>query len=368
MIGPAPLSRSQKARSLALQRVSRRDDGLVLYSSFAGRFSDNPRGVYEAMVRSDPDLTHLWHSEGQLGFPGPTVQLDDPDWPRVLGRAAAVVANASLPQYAKPRGATYLQTWHGTPLKRIGLDNPQRVRGTAGHRRAIRDYAQWDALVSQNPHSSKVFRRAFGFDGELLEVGYPRNDALLAPDATAVRDRVRRALGLEDRRAVLYAPTFRDDQVGQPLTALPLDLARVQQALPGTVVLLRLHHWVRGALGDLHGAVDVSDWGDIRELYLAADVLVSDYSSAVFDFAVTGKPIALLTPDLDHYRETLRGLYLDLVEQAPGPVCRTTDELVDALGDDLPAYPRFREEFCPWDDGRAGERVAAWLRARLGRT
>jgi CDP-glycerol glycerophosphotransferase len=137
-------------------------------------------------------------------------------------------------------------------------------------------------------------------------------------------------------------------------------------ALPGHVVLLRLHHWVASRVGDLPPGfcIDVSAHADIRDLYLAADALVTDYSSVMFDFAVTGKPIVYFMPDMEHYRDVSRGFYFDITEEAPGPLCTVTDEVIEAF-QDLPdvtakfggAYERFRAKFCHHDDGGASRRV-----------
>jgi CDP-glycerol glycerophosphotransferase len=115
-------------------------------------------------------------------------------------------------------------------------------------------------------------------------------------------------------------------------------------------------------LGEGLGAFvqNVSGYPDIRDLYLAADVLITDYSSAMFDFAVTRKPIVLFAHDLDEYRDGVRGFYFDLEAEAPGPLCRTSDEIIDALGEHnarSDRYERFRQRFCPLDDGRAAARV-----------
>jgi CDP-glycerol glycerophosphotransferase len=189
---------------------------------------------------------------------------------------------------------------------------------------------------------------------------------------------VRRTLGIGDETtAVLYAPTWRDDVVfadgqdvmradGDPI-ALDLDVDRFVAALGAShALLLRLHYTLTGRLAAVaHASVaDVSRHSDIGELYLAADVLVTDYSSAMFDFAVTGKPIVFLAADLDRYRDSLRGFYFDLFADAPAPVTVTTDELIRALGDleagaaaHAERYARFRETFCPFDDGGATERL-----------
>ena len=262
----------------------------------------------------------------------------------------------------------YLQTWHGTPLKHIHWDvlwaPPGRLE------RLSEDVDRWDLLLSPNTTSTVSLRQAFRYDGVVAETGYPRNDLLSSPERDAVRARVRRDLGIaDDAQVVLYAPTWRDDLVlggSGPDHELHLDLDDVARRLPGSVVLLRLHYFVAGRLGHVErpGVHDVSDHPDIAELYLAADVLVTDYSSAMFDFAVTGRPVLLFPYDLDHYRDVLRGFYLDYADTAPGPVLTTSEQVVDALVD-LPAvtaahaeaYARFRERFCSLEDGGATARV-----------
>ncbi|MDP9407255.1 MAG: CDP-glycerol glycerophosphotransferase family protein [Actinomycetota bacterium] len=374
----APLSKAQKVAALARQRLSRLSDDLVFYNSFNGRFTDSPRAVHEVLQSRRPDLRSVWLGDGD-GFPPdvPTVAPGSADYFREVGRARWVIANFMMPAYAPRRGVTYVQTWHGTPLKKIGYDNPRYSRDDRGLRRSARDYAQWDFLVSQNRFSTEIFRRAFRFEGEVLEVGYPRNDVLSSPGRDAIRRAVRAELGIDDDvQVLLYAPTFRDDQKdasGRLAFPLAIDLARMQEALGGRfVVLLRLHHWVSAGLGPLPEQFcrDVSDRRDINELYLASDVLLTDYSSVMFDYAVTGKPIVYFTHDLESYRDAGRGFYFDLEAEAPGPLCRTTEELVSVLQesdrlaeDHAAAYRRFRDTYCYLDDGHAAERVVERLLA-----
>jgi CDP-glycerol glycerophosphotransferase len=170
---------------------------------------------------------------------------------------------------------------------------------------------------------------------------------------------------------VLYTPTWRDDLVfaddGGPQHAFPLDLADFATALgEDHVLLLRLHQMVSDRLEFPAGAPirDVSPYPDIRYLYLAADVLVTDYSSTMFDFAVTGKPIVNFTYDLEYFQDTLRGFYFDLAEAAPGPLLATSDEVLAAIAElarqpwvPTPRYARFRETFCSLEDGAATQRV-----------
>jgi CDP-glycerol glycerophosphotransferase len=354
----------------AAQLLARPRSDRVVYNSFRGRFSDSPRAIYEELARRSSPGSHVW-----IGPPDPAaprfVEANTPAYFRELGRAGYVVTNVQMPSnLIKRRGAVYLQTWHGTPLKRIGLDNARWRDNPAASRKMVADIAKWDFLVSQNPFSTEIFRRAFGFEGTILETGYPRNDVLSAPGRDAVRAAVRRELGIADeQRVVLYAPTWRDDDVdaaGALRFEPALDLAHIAAQLGGDhVLLLRLHYMLAAALGDLGPDVrNVSDHADIGGLYLAADVLVTDYSSAMFDFAVTGKPMVFFTYDLELYRDRIRGFYFDLEAEAPGPLCRTTEEVAAALlasagpaDRHAAAYERFRARFCPYDDGRASTRV-----------
>jgi CDP-glycerol glycerophosphotransferase len=168
---------------------------------------------------------------------------------------------------------------------------------------------------------------------------------------------------------VLYAPTFRDDAPFSREADVQL-LARELGA--EHVVLLRTHNIDARALslGQGMSFKDVSRYPDNRELYLAADVLVADYSSLMFDFAVTRKPIILFTPDLAHYRDELRGFHIDLEAEAPGPLLATVAEVKAAIEDldavverSKDAYARFVERFCHLDDGHASERAADALLA-----
>jgi len=355
-----------------VQRTGRPSPQRVFYNSFNGQFSDNPRAIYEELVRRGPALEHAWIADGGT-FPAEvaTVAPYSAGYLRAAGRAGHVVSNRQMPNnFRKRAGATYLQTWHGTPLKRIGFDNDRWKENPRGLEHMARDFAKWDFLVSQNSFSTEIFRRAFRFDGEILETGYPRNDILNSAEAAATRARVRDALGIEDGvRAVLYAPTWRDNLVddrGALRFSLALDTTRLDAELGADHrLLVRLHYLLGSAsVGGSAFVRDVSTHPDIRELYLAADVLITDYSSAMFDFAVTGKPIVLFPYDLDEYRDSVRGFYFDLEADSPGAVCRSTDAVIDALRDldsvhaeYAARYAGFRNRFCPFDDGSAAARV-----------
>ncbi len=357
----------------------------IVYCSFEGRYSDNPRALYEGLRFTLPDVDHVWLADPlhAHGFPSDatTVRMGSPASIAALESADLVVANTHIElEWTKAPGATYLQTWHGTPLKRIHQDSlwvPDGVLDVLN-----RDVAKWDYLLSPNAVSTPRLRDAFAFTGEMLELGYPRNDVLSAPGRHQVRARVRTALGLDDDvTAVLYAPTWRDQEFyipGAPPAQLALDVSSfVTELGPGHALLSRLHPKMsdRSVLPDLPAVVDVSTYPDVHELYLSADVLVTDYSSVMFDFAVTGKPMVYYTYDLESYRDSLRGFYFDLEPIAPGPLVRTQPELVDALHQlstiteaYADRYAQFRTTFCALEDGHATDRVAPIVRRAVGAT
>ena len=229
----------------------------------------------------------------------------------------------------------------------------------------------WQYVLSPNRFSTPLIRQAYAVEGELLETGYPRNDQLAGADRDAASANVRRRLGIpEGVRTVLYAPTYRDhviDARNRYRLEQKLDIDGLRAALgEDAVVLYRKHHYIVDPVpATADGFVrDVSAYPDGTELMLAADVLVTDYSSMMFDFANTGRPILFFTYDLDVYAEEILGFYFDFPSSAPGPLLRTSDELAVALRDlDAVAaghaerYEQFVADFCELDDGHAAERV-----------
>jgi CDP-glycerol glycerophosphotransferase len=345
----------------------------IVYRSFDGRYSDNPRALHEALLARGDEVEHVWmcapDHDGDFPAGTATVPVDGAGAVGALESADLVVSNTHLQlDWAKRPGATYLQTWHGTPLKAIHRDvdfNPGGIPEEVD-----RDIARWDLLLAQNADSAELLPRVFGYEGPVHETGYPRNDLFNVPGAAERRDRIRADLGIPaGSTAVLYAPTWRDDDLAGegPDFRLRLDTERFAERLGADhVLLVRLHYTVSGALGrlDAPGVMDLSEYPDIRDLHLAADLLVTDYASAQFDFAVTGKPILYFTYDLAHYRGDMRKFYLDFEATAPGPLLTSSEEVLDAIADVdgvtaryADRYARFRDRFCAREDGHATARV-----------
>jgi CDP-glycerol glycerophosphotransferase len=254
-------------------------------------------------------------------------------------------------------------THHGTPLKRMGLDQTRR-----GAPALLRRCARWDFSISQNAFTTPIWERTYPMRYESLEVGYPRNDVLVNAGDDEV-ERIRAELGIANgRKAVLYAPTHREYLDGYvPM----LDLSALSHGLGGDWLLLaRAHYFYDSA--ELHGregVLDVSAHPSIEELCLAADVLVTDYSSIMFDYAALDRPIVIHAPDWEEYRAR-RGTYFDLMAEPPGGISRSDGELLDALQsgaafseDSVRLRSAFRARFCHLDDGHAADRVVrrVWL-------
>jgi CDP-glycerol glycerophosphotransferase len=349
------------------------DPHLVVYAAYwyAG-YSCNPRAVFESARQLRPALRGVWVMQpGKEHLLPPDVERVRPGtraYYRALARATYLVNNVNFPNdVVKRRGQVHLQTHHGTPLKTMGMDlvHSPYSRKRMNFARLLKRVARWDYSVSQNVFTSEYWERVYPSGTyQSIETGYPRNDVLAraTPDDVA---RARAGLGLRPgQTAVLYLPTHREYH---PHYVPALDPERLAVALgPDHVLLMRTHYFYADAQPTAGTSEQVRDVGDhprVEELYLAADVLVTDYSSAMFDYAVLDRPLVIYAPDWADYRR-LRGTTFDLMAEPPGAVATTEAELTDVLvsrraWDDESTARRkaFRDRFCSLDDGRASERV-----------
>lgn len=387
------LRRSRRARrklhAIGLDRYYRArrrqpiDPQLAVFAAYWYRgYACNPRAIYEKARELVPGMRGVWivNPKGAAQMPDGVeyVVAGTREYYDVLARARILVNNVNFPDhYVKREGTLHVQTHHGTPVKYMGID--LKTSAVAGQRMdfeaLLRRCARWDFSVTSNHFSTEIWERAYPTRYESLEVGYPRNDALARPDAETAR-RVREALGVgPDQVAVLYAPTHREYW---PSYVPVLDVGALAEAIgPNYVLLVRAHYFYDAdpQLAELHrqGRVrDVAAYASVEELCLAADVLMTDYSSIMFDYAVLDRPIVIHAPDWDTYR-SLRGTYFDLMAEPPGIVTTTAAEVVEAFESgavwgDAAARSRaeFRARFCTLDDGRAAERVVrrVWLGER----
>src|SRR5699024_9683680 len=217
------------------------------------------------------------------------------------------------------------------------------------------------------------FKSAFRYKGEILEVGYPRNDLFYRENKGKVINSVQNKLQLLDgRKVILYAPTFRDDQTSKKskfLFDISMDLHKMKEQLGEEyVVLLRMHVVISNKLEIDDSLTDfvknVSNYPDVQELLLLTDILITDYSSVMFDFANTKRPMLFYTFDLEKYRDNLRGFYMDFEEEAPGPLVFNTEQIIDKVlnidkvnQEYQSKYKKIYNKFCTLEDGNASKRV-----------
>ena len=356
---------AQNSLEREYRRGSPEVEDAVFLESYRGRWAScNPRGVGHALDEMRPSTRQYWSVvDGSVPVPDGSVRLIEGSraWWRVRGSARVLIVNDWLRKRFRRRGHQHvLQTWHGSTLKRLARDRPDA--GLRTRIAATREGRRWDALLAQNDFSAEHLASAYAFRGPVWVDGYPRNDVLAEP---SLAGDLRARLGLDDaKRIVLYAPTWREDRTSM---VDHLDVAAFARALgPEHVLLVRGHTstWEHGRDHTAAGLIDVTGYPDVSDLLLVADVLVTDYSSVMFDWVSTGRPIVFFVPDLPRYRGELRGFYADLLSEAPGPVVETTDDLVDAVlqaedhrdehADGLRAW---QERFTSHDDGQAGRRV-----------
>ncbi|MFH8409992.1 CDP-glycerol glycerophosphotransferase family protein [Streptomyces sp. NPDC018019] len=365
-----------------LRRHAALDPDLVLYGAGGNRaVSGDPLAIDRKACEIAPQLHGVWavHEDSRDAVPAGAdhVTIGSRRYWELLARATYLVTDGDFPGAARRPGQLCLRTGPGTPLKTTGLDTGRHPAAAAGPGpgRILEHADRWDYCLSANQYSSEIWERAHPSAYETLATGFPRNDRYFTATAAEVRA-VRAALGVRTgATAVLYAPTHRDPADG---AALPLDVARLAAALgPRFQLLIRAHPSDRArheaarawpaALQDEGAVLDVSGHPHIEDLCLAADALLCDFSSVMFDYADLDRPIVVHTAGWDALRLT-RGVYVDLLSGRPGdtPGVLAQDE-ADIAGAfhsgrwDGPAAASlraaFRERFCQYDDGLAAERV-----------
>lgn len=348
----------------------------VVFSSYYGRgWSDSPKAICEVLLQSGEDLDLIWLCkdeaaartlpEGVRAVPNTGLKKL-----RALASARVWVDNCRKYENMKRKGQLYMQTWHGFALKKVEADADKGLEA-AYVAAARRDSAQCDVFVSGSGFMTRLYRNSFWYQGPVLNTGTPRND-IFYRDHAALHAKVCKSLGLpEDRKLALYAPTFRDDH-SMEAYRLDADMVRrcCQENFKGEwTVLIRLHPNVAEQSKQLFAydadrLVNATDYPDMQELLCAAGLLITDYSSSMFDYALTGKPIVQFATDVEQYRKD-RDFYLPL-DRLPFPLARSNGELEAILKELQPlwtsqAWAEFarEQEFC--EDGQASVRCAALI-------
>jgi CDP-glycerol glycerophosphotransferase (TagB/SpsB family) len=352
------------------------DPTAVYLQAYTGQnATDSPLAIAEELAAARPDLMPTWAvADGASRVPpgSATVLWRSREWYAALARSRYVVTNIELESWFRRRlGQDVLQTFHGYPSKAMGLGlwRQKNFTPTRIEQQLDRTSRNWSLLLTPTPEMDVHYRENYRYDGPILAAGYPRDDLLVAPGADARRAEARARLGIgEDTVAVLYAPTWRDDQATDFRSARlvdHLDVAAAAEALgPGHVLLLRGHRFMAATAAGGSRVLDVTSYPEVNDLILAADAAVLDYSSMRFDFALTGRPMVFLVPDLEDYATVKRGFLYDFAPTAPGPLARSSAEVIEALRDldgvrerHCDEYARFNETYNRLQDGQSARRT-----------
>lgn len=355
---------------------------IIIFESNLGRnYTGNPRAIYEEMVKQGLDKVYRCYyvlENTDIKIPGSAriIKKSRFQYFFIFAIAGIWICDSRLPQYIiKRKGCTYIQTWHGTPLKKLALDmDAVFMAGEEGIENYKNNFYKntrtWDYLISQNNFSTHIFRRAFAFDKDMLEIGYPRNDVLFKKNTSEEITNIKKKLGLPlDKRTILYAPTWRDNEFygkGRYKFNPRIDFSLLQRELGEDIVLIVKYHYL---------IMDQIDWSpykgfiysydlsyDISTLYLVSDMLITDYSSVMFDYSILKRPMFFYCYDLEEYKDNLRGFYFDFLEEAPGPVVLTTQVLIEEIknynkDEYRLKYEAFHRKYNHADDGNASKKV-----------
>lgn len=378
------LARAKRYESYAFWRSRPIQRDSVVYESFSGNgMLCNPEAIFQTLL-GDPELKHLNHiwvlSDLELyrstvdryrAFPNVRfVEYHSGKYYKALATSEYLVNNATFPgQFTKRDGQIYINTWHGTPLKKMGYDV---AGGGPDTKNIVRNFVAADYLLSANEFMTEQmyltgYKLRNIFRGSIIEEGYPRIDHQFATDKSSeeLRSRMRESgLELDDRKVILYAPTWKGASFYRPLNDAMV-LRRTVELLEQKIdtseyrVLLKTHQVVFQEMAQMPELAGYLIPNEIptNTVLGAVDILITDYSSLFFDYLATGRPILFHLPDLDQY-EAGRGLYMS-PDELPGPVSATVSELAANIQSaDIPTrYSRAQNRFSPHDDGNAAQRV-----------
>lgn len=316
----------------------------IIFESFLGRgYNDNPKAISDYLINNEYDYEIIWSIKDPKKID--SEELEVVKKPSIsylyhLATAKYIITNSRMPiEFEKRSGQKLIQTWHGTPLKKLVLDMQENhFPGTSKIEYFInflKDVEKWDYLISPNSYSSDIFRRAFAYEGKMLEIGYPRNDRLqkYSPDENL---KIRQELKIApEAKVLLYTPTFRENNAkdkGQYIEQIKLNFNQVLKDNPNWVILVRSHYLITEHQKiNNKQIIDVSSYGDINDLYIISDTLLTDYSSTMFDFSLLNRPIIKYAHDYEEYEGKLRGFYLDYHKDIPATSIQNEQELSELL-------------------------------------
>jgi len=362
---------------------------IIFFESFKGKsYSDSPKAIYETLLNTKNSYKFVWaFNSGGLHKLLPDqkrttcVYYNSREYYRYFSKAQYIVTNSTLLEHIKKKNNQILiQTWHGTPLKRLGCDiNVNQENSFYSLREIYKLYesngTKMDYLVSPSAYATEKLTSTFNLkklkkEHIVLEAGYPRNDFLINHKKDEV-ERIKQKLDLPtNKRVILYAPTYRDNshEVNSGYIFTPnIDFDLLEKNLCADYIILFRAHYLVGKSFNFEkhkGFIyDVSHTDDVNYLYIISDLLITDYSSVFFDYANLKRPIIYFMYDLESYQNKLRGFYLDL-DELPGPIVKDEIQLIETIkqiwsdsNNTIERIAKFSAQYNYLDDGNASDRV-----------
>lgn len=366
------------------------DEKTLLFCCFNGKsYSCSPKAIYEYMINNDEfkDYKFIWAFLDEKKYKNleknkntSVVKIGAKEYKKCLAKAKYWIFNYKIPDFLYPKkNQIFVQCWHGTPLKRLGcdLEHFDNVLNTIDgiKKRYKIEASKFTYFISPSKFASEKFISAWnlkeiGKENIIVEEGYPRNDFLFNYKEKDVQQ-IRKKLGIENdnRKIILYAPTYRSDQHQTGLGYVykeEIDFKKMEEKFGKEyLILFRPHYFIANSFDfdKYKGFVyNVANIDDINELYIISDILITDYSSVFFDYANLKRPMIFFMYDLEHYKNESNGFYIDLNE-LPGPIVETQEDLEKSIEDvdfnigSSKKYKEFNEKYNYLDDGNASKRV-----------
>lgn len=342
------------------------DENLVIFISFMGtKFNDSPKDIFD-YLQSHSEYQHLkciWAFEKPEQYPQlNTVKIDSLQFFIYSLKAKYWISNTQFERGLsfKKKNTKYMYTSHGAGFKLSGNSCPGRKDF---------DYGSVDFLCVESEYEKMIFRTSFkAKESSFIECGRPGSDILwncTQEDYYLFRKKLNIP---DDKKVILYAPTWRDS-INQGKTydiAPPIDFKKWEKELKDEyIILFRAHHITTNILGVRFNDFvrNVSDYSNVNELMIASDILISDYSSMITDYAVLERPIFSFAYDYDDYLKS-RGTYVEIDEVLPNKSCRTEDELLDRIKTidyerECANTKRFKADFAQYGGNAVEESVKA---------
>lgn len=351
------------------KKLPMRKKTIIFESYWGAKYNCNPKYLYEYINDNHPEYECVWFLKDEsieVYGNAKKVRIGSLKYFYYMAVSKYFVNNVNFPDFHKKRNNTIeIQTMHGTPLKTLGLDIPGEFKTNEGREKFINRCKRWDYLIVSSDKVADITKSCFKFENEYLKVGYPRIDKIFKLNTNEVKEEVKSKLNIpKEKKVILYAPTWRvKDRFD-----MRLNLEEMKAHLGEEYILLmRLHPFSvkgfdRSILNDF--VIDVTGYEDIERLYLISDILITDYSSVMFDYSVLDKPMIFFTYDLDLYKNNLRGFNLEFEKEAPGPILSSSEDVVTAIEKiDLvkeeyrDKYIEFKNNYSQYEKGDSSKQI-----------